>query len=566
MVLELFLVNHPLDCPICDKGGECELQDYSMAYARPTSDVADPKLPKPKAVDLGPTIVLDEERCIVCQRCVRFDDIIADERQLVVKDRGARDIIATATGTPYRHNFTGNVTELCPVGALTSKSYRFKSRPWDLNRTQTTCTQCAVGCQLQADVRYGTLLRTMSVEEDDAISDGWLCDRGRYNIGFYDAPERLVQPLYRKNGKLVQIGWDDAGIIWAKAIREAIAAHGPSSVGAIGGGRLTNEEAYLLQYVFRAAGVSNLDWRAGTQRQATPGAAGAAIERLDGVGAVVVAGASPAERAPVLWLRVLKAVRRGAKLIEAPTAHEARAAAGDAAPVALIWDGVDLEVGRRYAQAFAGVAGLCAYIASEQANARGAEAMGMLPGSGPGFTSAGKGLDGSAMFDAARGGNLAVLSLLGVNPARNAGDPGAVAQALARVPFLVVSELFATESTQHATLVLPARGPFEKHGTTLGLGGELLPVNASLESPEFVRSDLEMLLGLADQLSIDVPDANEVHREVVRHVAAVPDVTLGDARFAFADEGRGVAVSPKRTILSGGGTWQHDARLAGMRA
>ena len=221
-VLELFLVNHPLDCPICDKGGECDLQDYAMAYARGTSDVADPKLSKPKAVDLGPTIVLDEERCIVCQRCVRFDDIIADERQLVVKDRGARDIIATATGVEYRHNFTGNVTEICPVGALTSKTYRFKSRPWDLNRTQTTCTQCAVGCQQYADVRHGTLLRTMSVE-DDAISDGWLCDRGRYNIGFYESPDRITQPLYRKEGGFVQIGWDDACILWAKAIREAIA-------------------------------------------------------------------------------------------------------------------------------------------------------------------------------------------------------------------------------------------------------------------------------------------------------------------------------------------------------
>ena len=137
MVIELLLVNHPLDCPICDKGGECDLQDFAMAYARPSSDVADPKVPKPKAVDLGPTIVLDEERCIVCQRCVRFDEIIAGEKQLVVKDRGARDIIATATGEPYHHNFTGNVTELCPVGALTSKTYRFKSRPWDLNRVQT---------------------------------------------------------------------------------------------------------------------------------------------------------------------------------------------------------------------------------------------------------------------------------------------------------------------------------------------------------------------------------------------------------------------------------------------
>src|SRR5262249_51835821 len=237
MVIELLLVNHPLDCPICDKGGECDLQDFAMAYARPSSDVADPKVPKPKAVDVGPTIVLDEERCIVCQRCVRFDDIIADEKQLVVKARGARDIIATATGEPYHHNFTGNVTELCPVGALTSKTYRFKSRPWDLNRTQTTCTQCAVGCQQSPDVRYGTLLRTMSVETDDDIPDTWLCDRGRFNIGFYSSPERITQPLYKKHGTFVQVDWTDAVGLWAKAIRDALTAGGASSLGAIGGGR-----------------------------------------------------------------------------------------------------------------------------------------------------------------------------------------------------------------------------------------------------------------------------------------------------------------------------------------
>ena len=294
MVLELFLVNHPLDCPICDKGGECDLQDYAMAYARGTSDVADPKLAKPKAVDLGPTIVLDEERCIVCQRCVRFDDIIAGERQLVVKDRGARDIIATATGLDYRHNFTGNVTELCPVGALTSKTYRFKSRPWDLNRTQTTCTQCAVGCQQFADVRHGALLRTMSVEDDDAISDGWLCDRGRYNIGFYESPDRITQPLYRKDGSFVQIGWDDAYILWSKAIRDAIRLRGPASVGAIGGGRLTNEEAFALQHVFRAIGVTNLDWRAGRQRQATPGVGSGPLEKIERMPRpIVIAGESP---------------------------------------------------------------------------------------------------------------------------------------------------------------------------------------------------------------------------------------------------------------------------------
>jgi NADH-quinone oxidoreductase subunit G len=163
-----------------------------MAYGQGASRMLESKMPKPKAVDLGPTIVLDEERCIVCQRCVRFDDIITREQSLRTDDRGAHVIIATATGKPYVSDFTGNVTELCPVGALTSKTYRFRSRPWDNHRTTTTCTQCSVGCQMHVDERGDTLQRTMSVAEDDAISDGWLCDRGRYNIGFVDDERRLT--------------------------------------------------------------------------------------------------------------------------------------------------------------------------------------------------------------------------------------------------------------------------------------------------------------------------------------------------------------------------------------
>jgi NADH-quinone oxidoreductase subunit G len=567
-VLELFLVNHPLDCPICDKGGECDLQDYAMAYARGTSDVADPKLAKPKAVDLGPTIVLDEERCIVCQRCVRFDDIIARENQLVVKDRGAHDIIATASGLPYRHNFTGNVTELCPVGALTSKTYRFKSRPWDLQRTQTTCTQCPVGCQQYADVRHGTLLRTMLVE-DDVISDGWLCDRGRYNVGFYESPDRLTQPLYRKHGEFVQIGWDDAFLLWAKAIRTAIAARGPASVGAIGGGRLTNEEAFALQHLFRSIGVANLDWRAGLQRQATPGIHGAPLDRIDAAQAIVIAGESPEQLAPVLWLRVLKAQRKGAKVVRTASAQDALAAVGAAAHVALIWDGVDVEVGRGYAQALAGVANLATYIASEQSNARGAEAMGMLPGSGPGYGPAEPGFDAYAMFDAARTGGLAVLSLFGVNPARNAADPKAAAAALDGTEFVVVSELFMTETAQRATLVLPAKGGFEKDGTAIGAGGDLLPVNASLAAPRFVRSDLEILRGLATQLDVWVADEEELHRTVVANAAKPAQFEFGDERFGPASSRAGSAEAGRhaaRAILSGGGTWRNDPLLAGLRA
>ncbi|MDE2482826.1 MAG: molybdopterin-dependent oxidoreductase [bacterium] len=564
MILELLLVNHPLDCPICDKGGECDLQDYAMAYGRGASDVADPKQSKPKGVDLGPTIVLDEERCVVCQRCVRFDDIIAGERQLVVKDRGHNDIIATSTGDPYRHNFTGNVTELCPVGALTSKTYRFKSRPWDLNRTQTSCTQCAVGCQQFADVRYGTLVRTMSVESDDAISDGWLCDRGRYNIGYVAAPERLTQPLYKRDGEFVQIGWDDAFALWANAIKDAQSAG--KQVGALGGGRLLNEEAYLLQHVFRALGVKNLDWRTGRQLQASPGGA-ASYEALENAESIVVVGDIP-ELAPVLWLRAIKAAtRKGARLVrvgacgQAPsfahtdvaTAAEAASAVAPQGRVAILWDGSNLEVGKALAAAFAARETL-AYIASEQGNARGAEAMGMLPSDG--------GSDFTKIVADAAGGAYGVLAIFGANPVRNAPNAQDVRAALDATPFVVVSELFMTETAQAATLVLPAKGAYEKSGTVLDIAGDALPVNASLQAPVGALSDLEMLVGLAQHFDLPLPTSEELGAAVIARAAKPLAVTLGDARYATA---HALAPSDARSIWDGGGTCAHDERIVTLR-
>ena len=262
----------------------------------------------------------------------------------------------------------------------------------------------------------------MSVEHDDAISDGWLCDRGRYNVGFYASPDRITQPLYRKDGAFVQIGWDDAFIAVAKAIADAIAAREPASVGAIGGGRLTNEEAYACSTSSVAIGVTNLDWRAGRQRQATPGGKGGALAAIDGAHAIVVAGESIEERAPVLWLRVRKAARGAARtVVHAATPAEALAAIpAGATRVALVWDGIDLERGRAFAEAFADVAELVDLHRGEQANARGAEAMGMLPKLGPGYVAAALPVAMRGMFDAARNGELAVLSMFGVNPVRNA--------------------------------------------------------------------------------------------------------------------------------------------------
>ncbi|GAC1546146.1 MAG: NADH-quinone oxidoreductase subunit G [Vulcanimicrobiaceae bacterium] len=584
-VMEFLLLNHPLDCPICDKGGECDLQDYSMAYGQSASRLADPKSSKPKAIDLGPTIVLDDERCIVCQRCSRFDEIVTNERSLVVKDRGQRDVIATASGAPYRSNFSGNVTELCPVGALTSKTYRFKSRPWDNVRTHTTCTQCSVGCQLNIDERYGNVQRTMSDQADDAISDGWLCDRGRYNIAFYADARRITSPLLRdSSGEFVQIGWDDAIELWAKALREALAVD-PGSVAAIGGGRLLNEEIVLLDRTMRALGVRHLDWRAGRQRQASPGKHGGSYADLENAQLIVALGRPPSQTAPVLDLRIRKAVsKRGARYVTVglhpadsfvPSTHAAHvsdlaALLAGVERVAVLWDGIDALAGTQAAELIeslvAGGTHVATYVAGEQSNARGAEALGMAPRDG--------GADTDGIFARARDGELRVLSLFGVNPMlHHPSGAAGVRDALERTPFVVASELFLTETARLAHLVLPARASFEKTGHLYDLAGDVLPIVAGHAAPEGTLADGDMLVALAAELAIPVPAPAELATLASAPIAATA-AAFGDARYAAAAHrpvvyaaapAGALRVAIAADIFAGGGSVHFDDRLAALR-
>jgi NADH-quinone oxidoreductase subunit G len=573
-VLEFLLLNHPLDCPICDKGGECDLQDFAMAYGRGYSRLADPKLRKPKAVDLGPTIVLDEERCIVCQRCTRFDDIITHERSLVVKDRGHNDIIATASGEPYRSDFSGNVTELCPVGALTSKTYRFKSRPWDLHRTQTTCQQCSTGCAQNVDVRHGEILRTMAIEED-AASDGWLCDRGRYNVGFYGDARRLTAPMLRDGDGWSEIDWDDAIALWAKQIAAALAAGGPASIGAIGGGRLLNEEAYLLQHLFRALGVQNLDWRAGRQFEATPGSYAGTHADLEAAQAVILIGRPPSQTAPVLDLRIRKAVmHRGARLVAVgPFAAASFVPAlrvdevAEIPPeffaaerIAVVYDGIETARFRALTERLAPLGAdksISVFIPGEQPNARGAEAMGMLPRDG--------GLHSHAMFSAAAGGSLAVLSLFGVNPVLQLANGPLARRALETVPFSVVSELFMTETARLATLVLPALGAFERSGHACDLTGAVRAVATAIEPLPGALSDGQILTALAAELGVAIPSPAEI--EALAQAPGSPADRSVPAPGVAGVDGKAPAlgVAFATNIFSGGGTALHDERIAALR-
>ena len=585
-ILEFFLLNHPLDCPICDKGGECDLQDYAMAWGAGSSRMIDPKTSKPKAVDLGPTIVLDEERCIVCQRCVRFDQIITREDSLRTDDRGAHTLIATATGKPYVSDFTGNVTELCPVGALTSKTYRFRSRPWDNHRTTTSCTQCSVGCQMHVDERGNQLLRTMSVTEDDMISDAWLCDRGRYNIGFVGDERRLTTPLLKQDAApgsgqastWVQIDWDDALALWAGKIKEAVAGGGPARVGAIGGGRLLNEEALLAALFHRALGIENLDHRAGAQTLAHHDGYASHVS-LENANTIVTLGRPPSQLAPVLDLRIRKAVsRNGARLISAgdhtadsfvaethvTNAAELEAALGPSpGRVAMLWDGVFCEGGPELTaplHALAGTAGVDRFVLPEDPNGRGAEALGMLPREG--------GLDTKKMFEAARDGGLDVLSILGANPMLRFPDRELVEAALRGAPFVVVTDLFLTETAEFANLVLPVCSAFEKSGTTTDLAGDVLPVVGAVASPEGVLADGDLIVELAARLGVELPLPDALEALVQRGVRTPPAAAPAPyyVRSTAAAPDGALRVIPQAAIFTGGGSLAFDPAIAELRA
>ncbi|HEV7127519.1 MAG TPA: molybdopterin-dependent oxidoreductase, partial [Ktedonobacterales bacterium] len=317
--LEFLLINHPLDCPICDKGGECNLQDFTLRYGPGNSrfDVAKRHFSKPLPV--SEAILLDRERCIACQRCVRFCQEVAMESGLIMKQRGFLTEVGPDPDAPFDSIFSGNVVEMCPVGALTAKSFRFMGRPWELKRTPSVCGNCAVGCNVLVDVRVDKVQRQYSRTNDD-IDDGWLCDRGRWTLGAFNSPERLRTPLVRRGGQLQPTTWDDALTLVGQRLAEIARHAGPQAVGGIGSTHTTNEEAYLFQKLLRTGiGTNNVDHWHGSfpdKRDGDlPWVWTGSIAGLDRASHIVLLGADPYERQPIIDLRIRKAIRAGAQLI-----------------------------------------------------------------------------------------------------------------------------------------------------------------------------------------------------------------------------------------------------------
>ncbi len=571
-VVEFLLVNHPLDCPVCDKGGECPLQDITFGWGRGISRMVEPKRHFKKPLELSPLIAIDRERCILCYRCVRFSQEVSEDYQLILHERGAHSYVGTFDAHPYVAPFSGNIIELCPVGALTSRPYRFRARPWDIEGSGTVCTLCPAQCNVELTVRDERVLRVLG-RDHAGVDDGWLCDKGRFAYQSVHSEERIVEPLVRDGDALRPASWERALSAAASALGKA-----RGSVGAVVGGGTTNEEGFLLQRLLRdVLASSDVDSRAGgpvdlgVQRSLAAPALQATVPDLEFAHTVLVLGTEPVDDAPILDLRIRKGVRRhGVRLAVAtprPSSLDPNAklwlryapgaehaflaaleaalgaagdvdqlcAAADADPKAvraladlLIEDGQGdvvilwgervsaealpslLNVAGRLGLADHAGAGLLEVPAS--ANGRGLREAGVLPNAGPGYADpATAGRSAGEIAAAAADGDLTALYLLHTDPARDLGDAPLWRRALARASTVIAHASFLTdELRKHATVVFPAESYAEKEGTVTHPDGRLQRLRPAIGHPGGVRSEWSVLAELTTRCSTSsVPPGQE---------------------------------------------------------
>src|SRR3954454_24036238 len=333
-ILEFLLVNHPLDCPVCDKGGECPLQDQTLAFGPGESRFVEEKRHFPKPIPLSELILLDRERCIQCARCYRFADEIAGDKLIDFVDRGEQTQVLNFEEQPFDSYFSGNTVQICPVGALTASQYRFRARPWDLSTAETSCTTCSMHCRGAVQSSSNRLVRLRGVDSEP-VNHGWLCDKGRYGLEWIHSDNRQLEPQVRDGGSRREVSWPDALDRAADAIEKAKELHGAESIAVIGGARGTNEDAYLWSVLAKGViGTDNVDAQLGDGLPAdfVLGMARAEIADLDRASAIVLLDQDLRDEVPVLFLRLRRAMLElGVPLVDlAPVAH---ALSADAAVV-----------------------------------------------------------------------------------------------------------------------------------------------------------------------------------------------------------------------------------------
>jgi len=312
-VLEFLLVNHPLDCPVCDKGGECPLQDQTLAYGPGETRFVEEKRHFEKPIPISELVLLDRERCIQCSRCTRFADEVAGEAQIDFIGRGEQLEVNIFPELPFASYFSGNTVQICPVGALTAAPYRFAARPWDLDQVESTCTTCSVGCRVAVQSSSNRVTRMLGIDIDP-VNHGWLCDKGRFAFDAVNGEDRLTEPMVRKDGALVAVSWHEALRAAARGLRKALKAGGPESIGVIGGARLTNEGAYAWAKLAKGVlGTDSVDAQLGDglPAEVVLGLPRATIDQAAAADTVVVLAGDVREELPVLFLRLRSAIVDG---------------------------------------------------------------------------------------------------------------------------------------------------------------------------------------------------------------------------------------------------------------
>ncbi len=509
-VLEFILANHPLDCPICDKGGECDLQDNSIRYGPNLTRFADHKRHLDKARPLGPIVELDQERCIQCMRCVRFMQDVAGDPVLTLHDRGGHAVVDVAEGRTFDSIFSGNTIEICPVGALTSRPFRFKARPWDLDEVESICPHCPVGCNIRLSLRRGEVKRILS-RDNEEIDWGWLCDRGRFGYGFLHEGERITEPMVRRSGQLVPVSWSEAIAALESGMK--------GRVGALGGGRSSLEAQYLMRrWMQEKLGSQNLDHRVMPLTTAiAPGPVGR-IDDVNDADLVLALDAELIEEAPVFGLRLRRFERKGLRIVSigrradlldmphedlqtddvAKTLTEIAQGGGElgeaflkARKVLMIWSGRGEDVASAIEAAVKARSGeTYTMVVGGLANSFGAQAVGLVPGDG--------GLDTKGMLEAAGKGELDAMFLL----AEDLGeftDQDLVAEGLNRLPFLAVAAVVPSAATERADVVLPLAGWAESDGHFVNMEGRAQRYYSGASRPSGVYDDWQLmarLLGL----------------------------------------------------------------------
>ncbi len=561
-VIELLLANHPLDCPVCDKGGECPLQDQSFSHGPGESRYIEEKRHFEKPIPISDLVLLDRERCILCDRCTRFADEVAGDALIHFTNRGNDTQITTFADEPFVSYFSGNTVQICPVGALTAKPYRFKARPWDLEQTESTCTTCAVGCRTVVQSSRDELLRYQGVDSDP-VNWGWLCDRGRFNFEAVNSPDRLSSPMVRVDDELQPTTWNAALARATELISEAKAAGGAGSIAVLGGARGTNEDAYAwARLAHDVIATPHVYPQMGDGAQINLlGCDRATIDEAASAATIILMAPDLKEELPVLYLRLRDAAqKRRSRIIEFTQKHSGltaqawktieyqaggitqavAAASSDPDIVAQLAKGkVVIVAGRaNLAEHPREVAnGVVAALqlapaakllpAMRRGNIVGAIEMGLVPGEG--------GMRVLDIANAAASGKIECLILLGCDPLSDFPDTDLARRMMAGAPRIIAVDTFLTKSSMPADVVLAAAAYGEKSGTTTNIEGRVSTVSEKVTPRGTSRPDWMIAVELAELLGGDlgVSSVEELTEAIAAHVAGFAGATvaaLGSAR------------------------------------